>query len=230
MAINGEPSCVTVTVRRDGADAAGQVYRTIAAADPALATAIHDANEVSPWSVQLDGEVTHVTIFDAEVAAAFVAGAKARGDVKTIRPPVTARWCIDCGDGGAEAQLTTLAPVRTSASMRGARGLTERPDALFPDPARIINDLGIKWANLGWPDLPHAKGNQIHGALLKYSIAHLHAGRLTFRGWHGVLHLDMRLMCPEDRAVIWTLLRFGELRNVGRNVSYGMGAIRVERR
>ena len=228
MDIGGKALCLPITLRRDGADAVGYVYRTIGLVDESLATRLHDRATSSPWSVRSDGDLTRITAFTGEVASALISGAIHRGDLVTVATPITAQALIDRGDEGRWATMTTLSPIRTVAAKPSNRTITTRPDALFPDPVRILDDLAVKWESLAWPPLPEVNVTKVGGELVRYAPSSLRAGRLEHRGWHGVVTLDMRGLTDADRAVIWTLLRFGELRNVGRNVSYGMGAIRVE--
>lgn len=209
--------CITV-IRLPVAGPANPLERiitTVARVDLALADALHDGDDIRPYSIVVRPNALDVIAFDDALAMTIL-----RGDPAARL--ITRVTAVDLSHPDDATTWRIPIAFETPTHFRVA-GFEHQ----LPDTFSVINSLGRRWDALGWEPLSHIRADRIPVWPRVLRWDRYQAAGNSQRGFTGVIHLDTRPLHDDERASIWKLCRFGTYRGVGKHTGYGMGRIRL---
>lgn len=197
----------------DAANPLERVITTVARADLDLADALHDGDGIRTYATVRRADTLDVVSFTDELTRALLQGEPAARLVTRVRAADLV---------SADPPLRVRLAFETPTHFRVA-GF----DHQLPDSLSLLHSLRARWDALGWEPLSDARPGRMAVWPETLRWRRMPAGGMTLRGFMGVVHLEIRALDPSERVAVWSLLRFGEYRGVGKHTTYGMGRLRV---
>lgn len=194
---------------------AGSLYAAldvIGSGDPKLAQAIHDSNNLPPFSASLTDGILRIGCLTTDV---FLAVANSPLAYKAQREREDSfESIIEAAGEATTIKLAFVSPV--------ALGVFGHATAM-PDPRNIFASLIRRWQVADGPEVPELNYLDvpvIHASLRTHKIE---IDNYAQRGWLGTIVYGV----PKEQAKWFhALAKFGEYSGIGKKTTQGMGQIR----